>query len=810
MSIMDEHHLSLTSPGPSSVHHLERPLNIPFDFTTQAMRAGQQENMNYSAPDVDATGKDPLVRWYEFNDGPWHPPELTSGTGDGSSQSMVSGMRDNRFLAPNRSSMVPSEIIPQSDSGYGSYHNQPSIANGSVCDNSFDTNPDTQSMMGASMIDTHLSVPDVISRNHISLPGSCDSWSGAIRIETVNMTCEECGKACRTKSELKKHDQRHKKPFKCDVENCSRTQGFSTTNDLDRHKRSVHPDSQTFGNRYVCQIGACKSKDKVWPRADNFKAHLKRVHDKETVTEEDLESCIYKPPVSLDEPTNDPPQEAMADLGEYAGLVHGQPNNWPPFVDQAHNARSFGPLSEAQGEIALSLQSSQRHLGNLHVLDTARQQEQYQETVESNPTSYNTMAPSSDMQHNQLSREPEISEPSSSPVQAQLIASPREPSVETQISGMDISELDLSDGPCEYVSRNSPSNDLNDHQVKTDRVGSDSIEPECNSAPATSPSKFDLSKLDLSEMTKLVEVLQSRGEMRNFLEVVESRGLLEQYGCTKTETDAAINTSHYHPCSTCDKTFPRKCELKKHEKRHEKPYGCTMPDCNKRFGSKNDWKRHENTQHFQLEMWGCDEESCEKLCHRREMFRAHLEKDHQIADQTILDAKLEKCRVGRNCEARFWCGFCQKIVEIKQKGQQAWAERFDHIDEHFSGRNDRARKKISEWKSFDLPFSNNEDFGDGDGDDSYPSTKNAKAQRSLSHTKSKRKREDGGNAGNSKRTRVQGQSVVCVSNNEILPILSSSYLPLTASQCHCRDLIMVSQPRCNFPCEHIPCGNCER
>ncbi|KAI1293961.1 hypothetical protein F5Y03DRAFT_411169 [Xylaria venustula] len=797
MSIMDEHHLSLTSPGPSSIHHLERPLNIPFDFTPQAMRAGQQENINFTAPDVDATGKDPLLRWYEINDGPWHPPELTSGTGDGSGQSMVSGMRDNRFIVPNRSSMVPSEIIPQSDSGYGSYHHQPSIANGSVCDHSFDTNQDAQSIMGASMVDNQFSVPDVISKNNITLADSCDTWSSPIRIETVSMICEECGKGCRTKSELKKHDQRHRKPFKCDVKNCSRTQGFSTTNDLDRHKRSVHPGSQTFGNRYVCQIGACKSKDKVWPRADNFKAHLKRVHNKEIVTEEDLESCIYKPPASLDEPTNDPPQEAMPDLGEYAGLIHGQPNNWPPFVDPAQNARSFGPLDEAQGEVALPLPGSQRQLGNDRVFITARQHEQYQETVESNPPSYNAIASSSDMQNNQLSGEPEISGSTSSPVQAQLAPRSREHSVDTQVSGMDASELDLSDGPCEYVSRNSPSNDLDDHLVKADSVGSESIEPERDSAPATASSKLDLSTLDLSEMSKLVEALQSRGEMRNFLEVVESRGLLEQYGCkkggfesaepTKTETDAAINQSHYHPCPTCGKTFPRKCELKKHQKRHEKPYGCTMPGCDKKFGSKNDWKRHENTQHFQLEMWGCDEESCEKLCHRREMFRAHLEKDHQIADQSILDAKLEKCRVGRNCEARFWCGFCQKIVEIKQQGQQAWAERFDHIDEHFSGRNDRAQKGISEWKSFDLPFSNNEDFGDGD--DSYPSTKNAKAQRSLSHTKSKRKRADGGNGGHPKRTRTQGRSVVC---------------------CHCNDLITVSQLRCNFPCEHIPCANCER
>ncbi len=204
ISTMEDHHLSLTSPGPSGVHHLERPLNITFEFSSQPMLAGQQENMNFTAPETHATGKDPMVRWYEVNDGPWHPPELTAGTGAGGGQPMVSGMRDNQFIVPNRSNMVPSEIMPQSDSGYGSYHNQPSIANGSVCDDSFDTNPDTQSIMGGSIVDAQFSMPDAVSENHIALGVPCDSWaSPPIRLETMSMTCRECGKPVKTKSEMR-------------------------------------------------------------------------------------------------------------------------------------------------------------------------------------------------------------------------------------------------------------------------------------------------------------------------------------------------------------------------------------------------------------------------------------------------------------------------------------------------------------------------------------------------------------------------------------------------------------------------------
>ncbi|KAI1419700.1 hypothetical protein F5Y12DRAFT_720400 [Xylaria sp. FL1777] len=772
---MDDHHLSLTSPGPSGAHHLERPLSISFEFNPQAMLASQQENMNFTAREAHATGKDPMVRWYEVNDGPWHPPGLTSGTGDGAGQPMVSGMRDNQFIVPSRSNMVPSEIMPQSDSGYGSYHNQPSVVNGSVCDDSFDTNPDTQSIMGGSMVDAQFPVPDAMTKNHIPLGGPCDSWPSPIRIETISMICEECGKPVRTKSELKKHDQRHKKPFKCDVKDCARRiEGFSTTNDLDRHKRSVHPGSQTFGNRYVCQIGACKNKEKIWPRADNFKAHLKRVHMKETVSDVDLEACIYKSLTPLHEPQDNSRQEAMSEYSDYSGLAHGQ-SNWSPFIEVAHNINPLGSLSETQGE---------EELADLRIQQPAPRQELYQDTIESNPASHNPIASSSPMQHNQLPQESEIPEPISSPTQEQMTQVLRGHSAEAQVSGMDASGFGLTDEYRESLSSESPGNSIQDHLVKIDGAASDCSQHERTSLPSNGTPKPDLDNLDLNELRKKIELLDSRGLLGLLGLKKDSSEATEP---TKTEPDTGINPSHCHPCSTCGKTFPRRCELKKHEKRHEKPYGCTMPDCDKRFGSKNDWKRHENTQHFMLEMWRCDEESCEKLCHRREMFRAHLEKDHQIADQNKLDAKLEKCRVGRNCEARFWCGFCQKIVEIKQQGHQARAERFDHIDEHFSGRNDRARKGIGEWKSFNLSRRSTEDFEEGD--DSYPSTKHSKEQYPLSHSKSKRKRDDSGILGNSKKARVQSRGLVC---------------------CHCGDLVTVSQLRCNFPCEHIPCTNCTR
>jgi hypothetical protein len=186
------------------------------------------------------------------------------------------------------------------------------------------------------------------------------------------------------------------------------------------------------------------------------------------------------------------------------------------------------------------------------------------------------------------------------------------------------------------------------------------------------------------------------------------------------------------PCQEkgCAKKFKRPCELKcvslyadyplliltesrKHMKRHEKPYACTHADCDKRFGSKNDWKRHENSQHIQLEFWKCAETVrdcsaspvavvCNHICHRRETFKNHLEKDHGITDQKTIEERCTDCRNGRNFESRFWCGFCKKTIGFGKNGGLACSARFDHIDSHFTGKEGFTKVDIKDWKSIEL------------------------------------------------------------------------------------------------------------
>jgi len=140
-------------------------------------------------------------------------------------------------------------------------------------------------------------------------------------------------------------------------------------------------------------------------------------------------------------------------------------------------------------------------------------------------------------------------------------------------------------------------------------------------------------------------------------------------------------------------------------KGHDRPYGCTFSTCNKTFGSKYAWKRHENSQHFHLETWRCDEERpegglCATVFYRRQVFQEHLVKVHQKEDEHIKSA-LDSCRIGRNCQNRFWCGFCNKIVDLRKRGIDAWTERFDHIEDHFRGRHSLPKQSIQDWVPLD-------------------------------------------------------------------------------------------------------------
>lgn len=140
--------------------------------------------------------------------------------------------------------------------------------------------------------------------------------------------------------------------------------------------------------------------------------------------------------------------------------------------------------------------------------------------------------------------------------------------------------------------------------------------------------------------------------------------------------------------------------FRKHEKRHSRPWGCTHSRCYKTFGSKGDWKRHETSQHNQMETWRCHEPSegstinqCATLFGCQNDFKVHLRQDHAMQDNEYIDNQCKQNRLGTNCQCGFWCGFCKEIIKLDNKGLEAWDERFNHIDEHFT----KQGRRINDW-----------------------------------------------------------------------------------------------------------------
>jgi hypothetical protein len=141
----------------------------------------------------------------------------------------------------------------------------------------------------------------------------------------------------------------------------------------------------------------------------------------------------------------------------------------------------------------------------------------------------------------------------------------------------------------------------------------------------------------------------------------------------------------------------RTCDLSKHMKRHQKPYGCTYPRCYESFGGMSDWKRHENSQHFQLEAFRCDYLNasrvvCGQHYHRSSQFEKHLAEAHHL-DSSRFEATMKRCRIGRNGQGQFWCGFCTHIRPLTMKRNAAWEERFDHIAHHIQ----KEKRRIEDW-----------------------------------------------------------------------------------------------------------------
>ncbi|EPS37255.1 hypothetical protein H072_9040 [Dactylellina haptotyla CBS 200.50] len=156
---------------------------------------------------------------------------------------------------------------------------------------------------------------------------------------------------------------------------------------------------------------------------------------------------------------------------------------------------------------------------------------------------------------------------------------------------------------------------------------------------------------------------------------------------------------------------------RKHMQRHRRPFFCTFHWQERsevqRFGSKDDWRRHEEHRHYQSEFYKCpggSHESCRGAWPGRQEFERHLDEQHGsiISGWTLLDGSinedarkdfLQKHHNGTDyVEDNFWCGFCAKLIPIppEMKGRRGKEIRVNHVADHFH----KEQKDIRLWVKY--------------------------------------------------------------------------------------------------------------
>ncbi|KAJ5752400.1 hypothetical protein N7520_009317, partial [Penicillium odoratum] len=421
-------------------------------------------------------------------------------------------------------------------------------------------------------------------------------------------------------SDKRKHEARHRKLFKCDEPNCPRKEGFGTINDLARHKKCVHNKEPERGPKmmYLCYGKDCPRPNKRWPRLDNFKQHLSRMHAGEDGEE------LLKRSMDWHESMTGRPDYKLEDTGSVGSLTDIQDHISSHSGDM--DMDSDGPMHHAQDEY-LSREETPRPLSSnppseIGLLDSRSQLPPLGSMGVDDTSTQDS--PDNAIKHAHLKSEPFVTDAADNLIHAM-----------TKMMN--------------YRARKNQNND-------------EGIEVE------TDPT---LSQPQRQMLQKVLSVALER---------------LSDEAPAVQEPD---QKQDWFQCDICSKRTRLRCEMKKHQKRHERPYGCTFPHCAKSFGSKADWKRHETSQHLHLQSWLCafhdpsKGESCGRIFYREETYTQHLNQQHQVP-KNRLKTTLSSTRLDLADQSHFWCGLCTRTILLQSSGSTALDERFNHIDiEHF-------------------------------------------------------------------------------------------------------------------------------
>lgn len=144
--------------------------------------------------------------------------------------------------------------------------------------------------------------------------------------------------------------------------------------------------------------------------------------------------------------------------------------------------------------------------------------------------------------------------------------------------------------------------------------------------------------------------------------------------------------------------------------KHERPFICTFSfaGCDQTFGSKNEWKRHVNSQHMHLACWKCDLASCKDrhaVFNRKDLHGQHLKRMHQPQAPARLDLncisdvdriEIQEARdnwirnelpeiqdrcytIWREPPSQSNCEICR----FEFTGPKAWDTKMEHVGKHY-------------------------------------------------------------------------------------------------------------------------------
>ncbi|KAF1986197.1 hypothetical protein K402DRAFT_394053 [Aulographum hederae CBS 113979] len=763
-SMQSSHPRTIPSSSTSGARHT-RSIDPPqqFQFGSHANLRGFQyldpslthmPSLSRSAPSSEI---DPITRFYT-EDGPFAPYNPPAEVSPSTRRNDMSRFAFPAMSAPDYRSRPRSEMSSVdtrsriSDSAYASQMAPQSLMNDPIGQG--EDCPEISGPVGNLKVSGTESVRS--SRVQKRFRPRSEGRSST-RSKGKFFSCQYCEEVNKTASDHKKHVLKHEKPHRCDVSGCEFQGGFTTVNDLNRHKKSKHGlrIGKASHKSWRCASTQCNHPDKVWPRFDNFKQHLQRMHEGE-----DTEALLEKSTITEKTPEATPAPPAVPDLpmeAELAGMNPGSRVNDTPiypspdnmmltpsfssqdwngndttgkmsdqFIDNSHSTspnisavnatrvdrhQKHGQISSILGLNNFNFPISRRSdvapfyfsppadsgssNGRLNVLAELASSENHtlpaisvipDPNIQNSVSSSRAATPVSKQRENALGN-----------LSKDLIARmPHAQDVDKK--GLDQAFQFVLKAVVEIGSEKGPNKDLGASRKRSSSYGS--LTSQKRIRRDHSNQNVDRSATTQDSITH--EEVQ-KGLIKLAAMIKQQRG--SRSPSAKQDVQTVSQTSQI--CPECDKVLkPRQCDLKKHLKRHTRPYGCTFSTCTKAFGSKNDWKRHENSQHFQGEMWRCRfghqpsssstafPTACGVLAHNLDTFKSHVKTTH---GSTLTELEFENLvktsRIGKNGQGRFWCGFCMDVIELVEVGAKAWDERFSHVDNHFS----KEKRGIGEW-----------------------------------------------------------------------------------------------------------------